>query len=179
MAIGTLGSKQDATKTSSPAARSEVRCDRFAAPSGNDGSRGTKEAAVPDRAAPCRLATRRKDRVLARRRLQRDGGRIHPPLDHGGSEQHRITIRSFPGERAKLVGIVYIVSGANYVALTHLAIEGTGDHNTVKIYSTDTVVRNNDITNASRGESCMILGNESDGQAVRTLDPSEPLPRLR
>jgi hypothetical protein len=169
MAMGTLGSKQDAMKTSSAAARSDVRCDRFAAPWGNDGSRGTKKR-------PFRTAQHLADSLRPGKTGCLRGGAYNETedgyalrLDHGGSERHRLTIRSFPGERAKLVGIVYIVSGANYVTLTHLAIEGTGDHNTVKIYSTDTVVRDNDITNASRGESCMILGNDSDGQAVRTV----------
>jgi hypothetical protein len=168
VAADTSGSKQDVMKTSSFAARSEVRCDRFAAPWGNDGSRGTKKR--PFR-TPQRLADSLRPGKTGCLRSgvyngAEDGFVLR--LEHGGSEQRRITIRSFPRERAKLVGIVYIASGANYVTLTHLAIEGTGDHNTVKIYATDTVVRANDITNASRGESCMILGNDSDGQAVRT-----------
>jgi hypothetical protein len=166
MALDAPGSKQ--RKTSSAAAGPGVRCDRFAASWGNDSSRGTKKR-------PFRTAQRLADSLRPGKTGCLRGGVYDETedgfvlrLDHGGSERRRLTIRSFPGERAKLVGIVYIVSGANYVTLRNLAFEGTGDHNTVKIYSTDTVVRNNDITNVSRGSSCMILGSDSDGQAVRT-----------
>jgi hypothetical protein len=168
VAIDTPGSKQNAMKASSAAARSEARCDRFAAPWGNDRNPGTKKR-------PFRSPQRLADSLRPGKTGCLRGGVYDETkddfvlrLDDAGSERRRLTIRSFPGERAKLVGIVYIPSGANYVTLTHLAIEGTGDHNTIKIYATDTVVRDNDITNASRGESCMILGNDSDGQAVRT-----------
>jgi hypothetical protein len=168
MALDTPRSTQRPMKPLSAVARSDVRCDRFAAPWGNDSSRGTKKR-------PFRTAQRLANSLRPGKTGCLRGGVYDEAedgfvlrLDRGGSERRRLTIRSFQGERAKLVGIVYIASGANYVTLRNLAIEGTGDHNTVKIYATDTVVRGNDITNASRGESCMILGNESDGQAIRT-----------
>ena len=166
-AVETPRSKQRALNTSSTTARSDVRCDRYAAPWGSDRSRGTSKRPF---LTPQRLAdSLRPGKTGCLRRgvydETNDGYVLR--LDRGGTEQRRITIRSFPGERAKLLGIVYIVSDADYVTLRNLAIEGTGDHNTVKIYATGVVVRNNDITNASRGESCMILGSDSDGQAVR------------
>jgi len=168
MALDTSPSKQRAVKTFSTAAQSSVRCDRFAAPWGSDGSRGTKKR-------PFRSAQRLADSLRPGKTGCLRGGVYDDTengfvlrLDRGGTERRRITIRSFPGERAKLVGIVYIVSQANYVTLRNLAIEGTGDQNTVKIYATGIVIRNNDITNASRGASCMILGNDYEGQAIRT-----------
>jgi hypothetical protein len=168
MALDTPRSNQRPMKTLSAVARSDVRCDRYAAPWGSDRGRGTIKR-------PFRTAQRLADSLRPGKTGCLRGGLYDETdegfvlrLDHGGTDGRRLTIRSFPGERAKLVGIVYIVPGANYITLSHLSIEGTGDHNTVKIYATDTVVRNNDITNASRGESCMILGSDSDGQAVRT-----------
>jgi Disaggregatase related len=167
-ALDTPGSKPRAMKTSSAALRSEVRCDRFAAPWGNDRSRGTK-------ARPFRTAQRLADSVRPGKTGclrggaydETDGGFVLR-LDHGGAKGRRLTIQSFPGERARLVGIVSVEPEADYVTLAHLTIEGTGDQNTVKIYAADTVVRDNDITNASRGKSCMIIGSDSsDGQAVR------------
>jgi hypothetical protein len=161
--------KPRAMKTSSAALRSGVRCDRFAAPWGEDRSRGTKKK-------PFRTAQRLADSLRPGKTGCLRGGVYDETdegfvlrLEHGGTEKRRLTIRGFPGESARLVGIVQVVSRADYVTLAHLAIEGTGDHNTVKIYGADTVVRDNDITNASRGESCMIIGSDSgDGQAVRT-----------
>jgi hypothetical protein len=167
-AVDTPGSKARAAKTSAAAPRSEVRCDRFAAPWGNDRSRGTKKR--PFRTAQRLAGSLRPGKTGCLRGGvydETDEGYVLR-LDHGGAEGRRLTIRSFPGERPKLVGIVYIASRADFVTLAHLAIEGTGDHNTVKIYAADTVIRDNDITNASRGESCMIIGSDSgDGQAVR------------
>jgi hypothetical protein len=67
------------------------------------------------------------------------------------------------------MGIINVPEGSDHVTLTALDIEGTGDENTLKIYAADVVVEHSDITNAGRGNSCMILGSNSGyGQAVRT-----------
>ncbi|MEA2330019.1 MAG: hypothetical protein QOH58_157 [Thermoleophilaceae bacterium] len=90
----------------------------------------------------------------------------------GGSPGAPLTLRSYPGERAKLVGIIDIAQGADYITLSGLAIEGTGagGANTVKVYSRGVVIENNDITNAWHGRSCLMLGNISGGgQAVGTV----------
>ena len=80
------------------------------------------------------------------------------------------TIRSYPGELAKLVGIVQVHEGANSVTLDSLGFEGIGGANTVKIYASDVVVEDSDITNRGLGNSCMILGsNAGYGQAVRPI----------
>ncbi len=100
-----------------------------------------------------------------------DGGEVYV-LDpaRGGSAGAPITVRSYPGERAKLVGIVILRQGVDHVRLSGLDFEGTGEQNSIKIYSADAVVEDSDITNFSRGRSCMILGSNSGvGQAVRTI----------
>ena len=82
----------------------------------------------------------------------------------------RITVRSYPGERARLVGIVFVPKGSDHVTLAALDIEGTGDQNTVKVNAADVVVERSNITNAWRGNSCLILGdNDGWGQAVRPI----------
>lgn len=85
-----------------------------------------------------------------------------------GTADAPITLRSAPGERAHLVGVVMLDSTASHVRLSDLEIEGTGVQNTVKIYSADAVVENSDISNAMRGDSCMILGGGA-GRAVRPV----------
>lgn len=100
-----------------------------------------------------------------------DGGGVYV-LDpsRGGGAGAPITLRSYPGERAKLVGIVKLGQGVDHVTLSGLDFEGTGEQNSIKIYSADVVVEDSDITNLSRGGSCMILGsNAGAGQAVRTV----------
>ena len=87
----------------------------------------------------------------------------------GGAPGAPLTLRSYPGERARLVGIIDIRHGSDYVTLSGLDIEGTGEDgaNTIKIYSRGVVLEESDITNAWRGRSCLILGNnEGGGQAV-------------
>jgi Right handed beta helix region len=79
-------------------------------------------------------------------------------------------VRSVPGERAKLVGIVYVANGSDYVTLASLAIEGPGDQNTIQVTAAHVIVEDSSITNAWRGDSCMILGdNDGWGQAVRPI----------
>jgi hypothetical protein len=80
-----------------------------------------------------------------------------------------VEVRSAPGERARLVGTVMIDHGAHDVRLADLAIVGTGGQNTVKVYGRDVVIEDSDITNAHRGESCVILGSSRGGRAVRPV----------
>jgi hypothetical protein len=81
----------------------------------------------------------------------------------------RVALRSAPGEHARIVGIVMVAPEADRVRISGLSIEGTGDHNTVKIYATRVVVRGNDITNRMRGDSCMMLGSDDYGRAIRPV----------
>jgi parallel beta helix pectate lyase-like protein len=88
---------------------------------------------------------------------------------HGGSAGAPITLRSYPGERGKLKGIVNLHNGINHVTLSGLDFEGTGTSNTIKIYSADVTVEHSNVTNAWRGLSCMMIGSVSSGTAVRTI----------
>lgn len=90
----------------------------------------------------------------------------------GGVPGAPLTLRSYPGERARLVGIIDIRHGSDYVTLSGLDIEGTAEDgaNTIKVYSRGVVLEGSDITNAWRGRSCLILGNnEGGGQAVAPI----------
>jgi Right handed beta helix region len=95
---------------------------------------------------------------------------LHPR--RGGAPGAPVTLRSYPGERARLVGIVDIPNGSDYITLSGLDIEGTGEDgaNTIKVYSRGVVLERSDVTNAWRGRSCLILGNnEGGGQAVAPI----------
>jgi hypothetical protein len=95
---------------------------------------------------------------------------LHPR--RGGGPGAPVTLRSYPGERARLVGIIDIPHGADYVTLSGLDIEGTGEDgaNTIKVYARGFVLERSDVTNAWRGRSCLILGNnEGGGQAVAPI----------
>lgn len=151
-------------------ARASRRCTRYAAPWGRDSSRGTARR-------PFRTAQRLADSLRPGDTGCLRGGVYDETSDgyvlkveRGGRRGAPIRIRSFPRERAKLVGVVWVVDGANHVMLSNLAIQGAPGEITFKIYSDDVVVAKNDITNLRRGKSCMILGSTSGyGQAARTV----------
>jgi hypothetical protein len=135
------------------------RCDRVASP-GDDAAQQLLESLRPGETGCLRGGTylSSRDNVL------------HPL--RGGQPGAPLTLRSYPGERARLVGIIDIRHGSDYITLSGLDIEGTGDDgaNTIKIYSRGVVLEASDITNAWRGRSCLILGNnEGGGQAVAPI----------
>ena len=80
-----------------------------------------------------------------------------------------MAIMSYPGERAVLRGTVVVRSGANNVRLANLSVEGLGGANTIQVYGADFVLEGSQITNNWRGRSCMILGDGSNGTAVRPV----------
>ena len=79
------------------------------------------------------------------------------------------TIISYPGERARLRGNIAVMSGANGNRLAGLDIEGTGSGNTIEVLAADFVLEDSDITNVWRGQSCIILGIDGWGTAVRPV----------
>jgi hypothetical protein len=143
-------------------------CSRFAAPEGSDSRGGTRQR--PFRTAQRLVSSLRPGQTGCLR-----GGRYSSSdefvvrFEHGGRQGTPITLRSYPGERATLVGNVMVTKGSDYITLSQLRVEGTGGSNTVKIYAAHTILQGSDITNAWRGESCMILGSDSYGVAIGTV----------
>jgi hypothetical protein len=148
-------------------AQAAGECARVASPSGSDRAAGTERAplrtpqALLDSLSPGQAGCLRGGTYRAAENI------LSP--DRGGRAGAPLTLRSYPGERAKLVGIIDIPHGVDYITLSGLAIEGTGagGANSVKVYSRGVVIEDSDITNAWRGRSCLMLGNVSGGgQAV-------------
>jgi hypothetical protein len=137
-------------------------CTRYASPSGSDSAAGTL-------ASPLRTAQELIDSLSAGETGCLRAGTYAQTVwfERSGSATSPITLRSYPGERARLVGNAII--RANWLRLSDVDIEGDGSMNTIKIYSSDVVIERNDITNRLRGQSCMILGSSSAGQAQRTI----------
>jgi hypothetical protein len=155
-----------ATACGAPAELSGT-CDRYAAPWGSDRAAGTADA-------PLRTAQQLADGLRpGQTGCLRGGLYTDTPnedyavrFDHGGRDGQPITLRSAPGERATLRGIVDVPADADHVAIGALAIEGTGEQNTVKVYATDVLIDGNDITNRGREHSCMFLGSPEAGAAI-------------
>lgn len=143
-------------------------CTLFAGPAGEDDSPGTQ--ARPFETAQKLVSSLRPGETGCLRGGRYGGRDPVVEFERGGRPGRPITLRSFPGERATLVGIVIVPEGSSHVTLAALDIEGTGGSNTVKIYGADVVVEDNKITNLRRGDSCMILGsNAGEGQAARVV----------
>ena len=145
-------------------------CTKHAAPWGSDGAPATF-------ARPVRTAQRLANVLRPGETGCLRGGTYSDTFDgwvlrvrRGGSAGRRLTIRSYPGERARLVGTVYVPEGSDFVTLSRLRIEGTGPENTIKVYATGTILERSEITNVGRGDSCLILGSASGhGEAIRVV----------
>jgi hypothetical protein len=155
--------------TLSEARAASVLCDRFAAPDGHDSNPGTQSE-------PFRTARRLANSLHGGQTgCLRDGtyDDLHNGyvlrFDHGGTSGEPLTIRSFPGERARLVGTTNIPHGSNHVRLVDLVFRGTGRANTVKVYATGATITRSTLTNAGRGESCLILGSTSGYGRARNV----------
>ncbi len=145
-------------------------CDLVAAPEGDDDAAGTA-------AEPLRTAQALADRLTRGQTgcLHRGvySAEVSPPyvlqVDRAG-----VTIRSVPGERATVRGIVYVPKGADRVTLADLDIDGrrdiAGDTTTsVKVNANDVILDGNDITNDKRAICAVLGGTGSWGIANRTI----------
>ena len=144
-----------------PLASPPAECTRFASEHGSDAQRGTWRR--PVRTVGRLIETLRRGETGCLRAGTYPGSR---PLSvrKGG-----ISLRSYPGERALIRQNLEVVNGANGVQLSRLAIEGTGSQNTIQVLAADFVLEDSDITNAWRGQSCIILGVDGFGTAVRPV----------
>jgi hypothetical protein len=166
LALAACGSGIDATLAGA--------CDRVAARSGSDRNEGT--IAKPFHSAQRLADSLRPGQTGCLRSGTYDemtaGGYVLK-FFRGGRSGKPVTVRSFPGERARLKGVVYFPEGSPHVTLRDVDVDGRApwlrsDTVTVQIMASDVTFEGNDLTN--RGlKSCMILGSNSGwGQAVRT-----------
>ena len=153
-----------AASVASPAAADGV-CTKFASPAGSDSAAGSE-------AAPYRTAQK-----LVNSLNPGDTGCLREgtyqesvSMRQGGTASARVTLRSFPGERAEIVGIFYLARTAPHVTVEGLWLNGRNSeaHPSLKVNATDAVFRNNDVTNDNTA-ICFILGHHDWGRAVRTV----------
>ena len=102
-----------------------VRCDRVASPRGADAAKGS--AAHPYRTL-ARLASSLSPGLTGCLRRGVYGGfSVQTNITRGGTRSARVTITSYPGERAEVDGFIYIASSASYVTLSRLNIRGANN----------------------------------------------------
>jgi hypothetical protein len=81
-----------------------------------------------------------------------------------------VTVTSYPGERATLVGRIWVARGADGVKISNLDLDGRNAENLASptVSATGTVWRNLDVTNGHARSSCFLLGPIGWGKARRT-----------
>jgi parallel beta-helix repeat protein len=141
-------------------------CDRVASPSGSDSAAGTPDApyrtaqALSNALAPgqigcLRAGTYNEDLTIT------NGGRAGAP----------ITIRSYPGERARVVGRMWLARTADYVTIASLDLDGVNRQYNLPsptVNSSNATFVDNDVTD-DHTAICFDLGNSSYGRAENTL----------
>lgn len=161
-----------------PAAQAEAACTAVAAPGGSDGASGSADdplrtvQAVIDRLGPGDTGCLRAGRYSDSRH-----GTYVADLRRPGRPGARITLRSFPGERATIAGTVMIARSAAWTTVSHLDLDatpggyaartvGVGTTIGVGVLGPHAVLASNDITN--REASCVGLGgSEGWGAAIK------------
>ncbi len=148
-----------------PAAHAAGGCSRYAAPTGSDAAPGTE-------AAPFATAQRLADSLAPG-----ETGCLHEgtytqdvKVSQGGAPGAPVTLQSYPGERATLVGRLWIARGADFVTISDMDINGKNASllPSPTVNAADTTFDHVDVTN-DHTEICFELGSDTWGRAVRTV----------
>jgi len=136
-------------------------CTRAAAPNGSDQAGGT-----------LRRPFRTADRVVSVLRPGDVGclvGGVYEDvaIRRGGRPGQRITLRSAPGTRATIRGILEIADSADYVTVSDVNVDGSGSgQQTIQVWGDFATIRRLNVTNRGQGGSCVHLGSRDYGTAV-------------
>jgi Right handed beta helix region len=137
----------------------EASCDRVASPSGSDGNAGTV-------ASPWRTPQYMADHLAPGQTGCFRAGTFDFN-DQTDVTRNDITLTSYPGERATLKGRLWVFS--DRVTVSHLNLDQRSSVNSgPRVNGTDDVFDDDDITNYHT-EICFILGDPTNGPAVRTV----------
>ncbi len=151
-----------------PLAQPPQECSAFAAVNGSDSAPGSWRR-------PVRTVERLVDVLRSGQTGCLRAGRYVAANEYTlKTNKSNYALRSYPGERAVLEGIVKITSGAKNVRLASLDIVGPEknqtNENTIVVYAvSDFVLEDSDITNQWHGNSCLYLGDSQTGPALRPL----------
>lgn len=91
-------------------------------------------------------------------------------ISHGGtSRKQRITLTSYPHERATIRGKLWITDSANFVTISRLSLDGRNEGNIPSpvVNGDDVILAHNEVTNHHTG-ICVDLGPHPYGRAWRT-----------
>ena len=154
------------------AARADVTCDRVAAPSGSDLAAGTGDA-------PFATAQKLVDTLAPGQTgcLRAGTYAEHVKVSTGGTSAARVTVTSYPGERARLLGRLWIADSANFVTFSGLDLDGRTAPScgtgcilpSPTVNGDDARFTRNDITNGHTTICFNVGSNSGWGRALRTV----------
>jgi Right handed beta helix region len=152
-----------------PAASADTTCTKFASTSGSDSAAGTLDA-------PYRTAQQLADSLSAGDTgcLRGDTYVEDVRVDHGGRTGAPITITSYPGERAKVIGRLWVTRKGDFVTVSNLDLNGTTARGTnddnlpsPTVNGASDTFAGNDVTNDHHA-ICFAVGGPS-GDASKTV----------
>ncbi len=163
--VAFLGSEVTRSPGAVEAAKPKAACDKVASPLGSNSNSGTVTnpyLTVDKLAGSLRSG---QTGCLRAGVYQRD-----VEVKKGGSFTAPITIMSYPGERATVLGRLYVNDRANNVVLQQLDLDG---YNRARLPSPtvngdNVAFRDNDITNRNTS-ICFVLGSREYGRARGTV----------
>ena len=141
-------------------------CTYVAAPSGSDSNPGT--LAAPFQTVQKLISTLQAGQTGCLRAGTYDED---VTFRTGGTETAPITLTSYPGETATIVGRMYVAAGADYTTITGLDLDGTNS----QLLPSPTIGANHvtfsydDVTNNHHTGVCFGIGAGSYGWATGTL----------
>jgi hypothetical protein len=143
-----------------------VTCNKVAAPGGSNSAAGTVDA-------PYATAQKLSDSLSPGQTGCLRGGTYNEDLrvGQGGTAGSPVTIRSYPGERARVVGRLWVARGADYVTIAQLDLDGVNPQYNLPsptVNSSNATFVDNDVTNEHTA-ICFNLGNGSYGRARNTV----------
>lgn len=140
-------------------------CDLVAAPNGSDSSPGTL-------AAPFQTAQKLVNSLQAGQTGCLRAGTYNESVTfrHGGTASAPMTLTSYPGESATVVGRIYVAEGADYTTITGLSLDGVNAarQQSPMIDANHVTFSYDDVTN-DHTSICFGIGSATWGWATGTL----------
>ena len=141
-------------------------CTKVASPRGSDVLPGTP--AQPYRTAQ-KLASSLRAGDVGCLRAGTYNGNVE--LTNAGTGSARITLQSYPGERARIVGELAVRGGADYTTVANLDLNGRNPDNwpSPAVSATNVIFEGNDVTN-DHTAVCFLLGTATRTRSVIIRD---------
>ncbi|HUO38467.1 MAG TPA: right-handed parallel beta-helix repeat-containing protein [Mycobacterium sp.] len=165
LALVVLGHAPGASSSPLEPAATPAACTLVASPSGSDSASGSSSA-------PFQTVQKLVDSLASGQTGCVRQGTYYENvrIAHGGVAGAPVTLTSYPGETATIVGRMYVVEGANYVSVTGLDLNGENPQRGLSpmIDANHVTFSYDDVTNDHTG-ICFGIGSTTWGWATGTL----------